>query len=164
MILRHASPEKSSPDGTDATRPLTPAGEEEAMMQGNFLKESGLIPDYIAASTAVRALRTAEVLALSIGHAPEIFAKQALYNAPGDALLAFVQALPESVSTPLVVAHMPGVAELLLLLTPEFAEMGMDVRPCTLASVTLEPSATWKAVTPGSGALEWLLPPLLGRE
>ncbi len=161
LVLRHASAASTGPDGTDRTRGLTAAGEQEAMIQGGFLREAGIVPDHVACSAALRARRTAEILteAMAGGPAPEI--SEALYNTSGEEMLEFVQALADEHNTVLLVGHMPGVAELLDLLTEEFAEVTVAYSPCTLTGVSFGELQTWSHAVVRSGTLEWLLPPLL---
>ena len=163
LILRHASPEAKGTDGTDFTRPLTPVGEQEARLQGAFLREAGIVPDLVASSTAHRAITTARLLLESMGRGPAVTPEESLYNAPGEALLDYVQRLPEKAGVVLLVAHMPGVAELLGLLASDAAEITVPFGPCTLVGISLEGPARWAEVVPGSGTVEWLLPPLFAR-
>jgi phosphohistidine phosphatase len=160
LILRHGSPAPKGEDGADFTRPLLPKGEQEARAQGGFLREAGIVPDLVATSTAVRAVTTAELLVGCLHRTPPVRREEALYNAPGEVLLDFVQRLPETAGTVLLVAHMPGVAELLALLGSDPADMAVNFSPCTLVGVSLGSVARWSETVPGCGVVEWLLPPL----
>ena len=160
MIRRHASPEKQGPDGTDFSRPLTGEGEAEARMQGSFLREAGIVPDVVLTSPAVRAATTAALVVEAVGAGLAVTPQEALYNAEGEALLDFLQTLPEDVHTALLVAHMPGVAELLAILARDPTDVNVNFSPATLAGVSLEDAPRWLEVVPGCGVLEWVLPPL----
>ena len=169
LILRHATPESQGPDGMDFSRRLNPQGEREASIQGRFLAEARMTPDLIVSSSAVRAFSTAEILRDAIGNEEgaatgQILENPALYNAEGEVLLSYLQGLPDDVYTVLLVAHMPGVAELLLMLTTEFSESTLAFQPGTLAGVLFEEVQRWEEVVLESGRLEWLLPPLLYEE
>ena len=164
LILRHAAPESTGPDGTDFSRRLTDEGERQAEIQGKFLKEADIIPDLIVTSPAVRAVSTAELVLDAMGRGPEVIREESLYNAPGDELLDYIVAMPDSAETALLVAHMPGVAELLNMLTIEFGEMGVVFNPFKLAVVLLQELTSWADMAPGAGELQWLLPPLLLKE
>jgi len=163
IILRHASPAAQGTDGTDFTRPLTPEGENEASLQGGFLREAGIHPDVIAASTAVRATTTAERLIAAMGSTVALVPVPELYNAPGEALLDYVQTLPEDADTVLVVAHMPGVAELVAMLATNPQDMTVAFCAAMLVGISLDSAQSWSDAVPGSGVLEWLLPPLFAR-
>ena len=132
-------------------------------MQGSFLRQAEILPDLIATSAAVRAAATAALLVESLGRGPAPLREEALYNAPGEVLLDYVQRLPERAAVVLLVAHMPGVAELLGLLASDPADMAVPFGPCTLVGISLEAPARWAEVVPGSGVVEWLLPPLFAR-
>lgn len=161
LILRHASAAAREADGTDFERLLTPRGEQEARAQGGFLREAGIIPHCVAASSAVRAATTAELLVGELGYHLSVSREETLYNAPGELLLDHVQRLPDHVGTALLVAHMPGVAELLWLLVNDRDDLRVNFSPCTLVTVSLESVSRWSEVVPGCGVMEWVLPPLL---
>lgn len=163
IILRHASPAAQGTDGTDFTRPLTPEGENEASLQGGFLREAGIQPDVVAASTALRAMTTAERLVAAIGAPVPLVPVPELYNAPGEALLDYVHTLPDDADTALVVAHMPGVAELVFMLATNPQDMTVAFCAAMLVGISLDSAERWSDAGPGSGVLEWLLPPLVAR-
>lgn len=161
LILRHATSASQGVDGTDFSRPLVAQGINEASIQGRFLKEAGIIPTQIASSNAHRARQTTEALVDSLGGTPEPVYYEELYNAPGSVILQTIASLSENGDTTLVVAHMPGVAELLDILTTDFAEVAVAFTPATMAGVSFRNLASWSDLQPNSGTLEWLLPPIL---
>lgn len=161
LILRHASAASRGEEGTDFTRPLTAHGEREALAQGGFLREAALLPQRVATSSAVRAVSTTELLLTALAHDLLVEREEVLYNAPGEVLLDYVQRLPDGVNTALLVAHMPGVAELLWLLASDRDDLNVNFAPCTLVAVSLEAVTRWSDAVPGCGVVEWVLPPLL---
>lgn len=164
LIMRHGSATGIVSEDSDINRTLTEVGEAEASIQGHFLEQAGIIPQFIAASSAVRACTTAEKVMESLPGSLELTVAESLYNALGEALLGYAQDLPHPVETALLVAHMPGVAELLAMVTSDFAEITVAYAPATLSCVSFPNAMTWEDVVVGSGRLEWLLPPLmLGR-
>ena len=102
--IRHA---ESSPGSNDRIRPLTPLGEEAARGLGGRIRSIFGTPDLIFSSDAKRAHSTAELLDLG-----RVLIKPELYLASADFLARFTQSLPQ-VEHVLVVAHNPGLAELL---------------------------------------------------
>lgn len=161
LILRHASTAARGADGTDFSRPLTPQGEREARAQGGFLRQAELFPHRVMTSAAVRAATTTDLIVEALARPLPVAREEALYNAPGELLLDCVQRLSEDVGTVLLVAHMPGVAELLWMLADERSDLNVNFSPCTLVAVSLSSAATWCDVVPGCGVVEWVLPPLL---
>ena len=161
LILRHATSATQGTDGQDFTRPLTAKGVQEASIQGRFLKEAGILPSHIGSSSADRARQTTESLAQSLGVSMVPRFHDELYNAAGMEILEVVQRIPEDNDTALVVAHLPGVAELLDILTTDFQEISVAFAPATMAGVSFKDLSRWADIRPGTGMLEWLLPPFL---
>lgn len=159
-ILRHGTPEKHGPDGTDHSRPLARQGILESETQGRVLAGAGAALDLIATSTARRAVETAETLRDALPADPPLKASEALYGASGGQLLSWLQGLPEDVGTLLLVGHMPGLAELLSLLVTGHDDLFVKVSPGTLSGLTLGETATWAETAPGEGMLFMLAPPV----
>lgn len=67
LLMRHGAVEYHAPDGrryTSEERPLSQVGREQARAAGRFLREAGVRPDKVIASTLPRTIETArEVLA-----------------------------------------------------------------------------------------------------
>ena len=63
LILRHAKSSWKEQDLPDHDRPLNKRGKNDAPRMGKLLKDEDLIPDLIMSSTAVRAKKTAELVA-----------------------------------------------------------------------------------------------------
>ena len=158
MVLRHATAEKNGPDGRDYTRPLTPAGREEARAQGQRMRGDGLVPALVATSAAVRAVETAQGACEAFSPMPPVWTLETLYNASGHELLAALQELPEPSATVLLVAHMPGVAELVYLLLKPTQSPTLNYVPGTYAVMELNISR-WVDIAPAKGVLRNLCLP-----
>ena len=106
---------------------------------GQLLKDENLLPDFIVASSARRARKTAEHVIQHSGYRGETRITGDLYNAGRDELLAFVGTLPDAASRILLIGHNPGLEELLESLT------GQCVALTTAALAHLESSVdTWQ--------------------
>jgi phosphohistidine phosphatase len=111
LILRHA---KSSWDNTrlaDHDRPLNGRGKEDAPKMGRLLHREELVPDLIISSSAERALRTAELTALSAGYEAEIQVSRHLYLAGPEEYIEVLREVPDSNRRVMVVGHNPGMEE-----------------------------------------------------
>lgn len=94
------------------------------------------------------ALRTEETLeALALEARPTIF-HPALYNAAAGTLYERLKMVPDACESVLLVAHNPGVSDLLRFL----GDAQRDFSPATLAVVTCA-CAQWKALLPGRNHL-----------
>ncbi|MFN7114847.1 MAG: SixA phosphatase family protein [Alphaproteobacteria bacterium] len=137
-LLRHAEAEGGSSlaDG-DHGRVLSARGRAEGREVGRFMKERGMVPEFILASDALRTMSTARLVA------EEIFGDRkspvtsrfdrTLYLAPADALLGHVQDVTGKLDRLLLVAHNPGTMELALHLAGAEALAFDGFPPATLA-------------------------------
>jgi phosphohistidine phosphatase len=154
-ILRHATAAAAGPQG-DPSRPLAPEGLKEAEAVGRFIKNAGIVLDGVACSSAVRARQTAEGVLRGMESKRDANVVPELYNASGAELLRWVQSHGDNDARLLVVAHMPGVGELISLLTTEADDLALAYPPATLAVVTGE--ARWADWDYGRGNLQLLVP------
>ncbi len=160
IILRHADAAEKAAGGTDFDRSITEKGLRQASHQGGMLRQAGLAVERVVASSAVRAVATAEAFNEAAATGLEVEPVQALYNAPGEVLLEYVRGLDDGCATVVMVAHLPGVAQLVSLLVTEHVDLEPVFPAATLAVVQVD-SDSWRDVDYGTGALSLLLPPFL---
>ena len=159
LLMRHAKAEPGVPGQKDFDRCLAARGDEDALRMGRALAKLGDVPDAIVSSPAARARQTAEAAARAMKFAGTIRFESALYDAPGDAWLAALRALPASVVSVLVVAHSPGIAEVAALLTGA-APGAFDVP--TGAVIAFDGAVKrWRELGEGGASLRWFLRPKL---
>ena len=72
LILRHAKSSWKDLELPDQDRPLNKRGRHDAPRMGKLLKQEDLIPDHIVSSTALRAKKTAELVAKSCKYKGDI--------------------------------------------------------------------------------------------
>jgi phosphohistidine phosphatase len=139
LLLRHAKSSWKDSELDDHDRPLNKRGKRDAPRIGQLLKDENLLPDFIVASSARRARKTAEHVIQHSGYRGETRITGDLYNAGREQLLAFVSTLPDAASRILLIGHNPGLEELLESLT------GQCVALTTAALAHLESSVdTWQ--------------------
>jgi phosphohistidine phosphatase len=146
LILRHA---KSSWAGSnpDHQRPLNSRGRRDAPRIGRLLREEDLVPDLILTSTAARALETAELVADASGFGGPLEKLRAFYHAPAEIFLETLRSLSGDFERVMIVAHNPGLEELLAELTGED-----ELLPtAALAHVAL-PISSWRHLRAGETA------------
>lgn len=110
VVMRHAKAEPYA--DTDANRPLTARGHDEAGAAGRFLARHGLVPDHALVSSALRTRETWDEVRRACGFSGKEDVSDALYAASPDAVLETVQQLPASASTCIYVGHNPTAAHL----------------------------------------------------
>ncbi len=109
MLLRHAKSDWSNPGGGDKGRPLNERGRETAPEIGTYIARTGLLPDLILCSTAIRTRQTCALVTAAFAKSPKINFEEALYLAEPDEIVSLIQEVPERVRTLMVVGHNPGI-------------------------------------------------------
>ena len=121
LLLRHAKAAPATDPLADSTRPLARRGEQDARKIGERLREHRRRPGLILTSPAVRALKTAQLVADALDYRREsIGLEQRLYLAQPAAIAEIIAAQSAAVETLLVVGHNPGLSELVNDLLPTF--------------------------------------------
>jgi phosphohistidine phosphatase len=147
LLLRHAKSSWKDAELDDHDRPLNKRGKRDAPRMGQLLKDEDLLPDWIVASTAKRARKTAEHVIHHSGYRGETRITGELYDAHRDQLLAVVSSLPDAANRVLLIGHNPGFEELLESLT------GQCVALTTAALAHLQsPAAAWNELAAASSA------------
>ncbi len=123
LVLRHAKSSWDNENLSDYERPLNKRGKQDAPRMGRLLKENDLTPDLIIASSAERALATAEAVALACDYDREIQLTRRFYLADADAYLEVVQALDDAIQSVMVVGHNPGMEHLVAVLSGQWERM-----------------------------------------
>jgi phosphohistidine phosphatase len=119
-LMRHADARWKDSSVSDLERPLNRRGTSDAEAMARRLAERGLVPQLILASPARRTQQTAEILAREFAAAaPRVLREESLYLAAAGELLKMAQATGPRISHLLIVAHNPGLSELLDVLLPQ---------------------------------------------
>lgn len=142
LVLRHAKSSWNEPALDDHERPLNKRGRRDAPRMGELLRESGLMPDVVISSDAVRARLTAEAMAEAAHYTGEILLDQQLYLAGPDDILSLLRRVRQNAETVMIVGHNPGLEELVEQLTGEWH----DLPTAALAQIVL-PIDRWRDLT-----------------
>jgi len=123
LIMRHAKSSWKTPGMEDYDRPLNDRGKHDAPRMGRWLKEQGIQPEHIFSSSAKRARKTAKAVADVLECAESLDIRDELYNAGPDEYILLLRALPDTVSTVMIVAHDPTVSHFVSTFAGTFTEM-----------------------------------------
>ncbi len=141
LLLRHGKAKTDHVDG-DHARTLKNRGKRDAQRIGHWLGQQSLQPDLIISSSAERARLTAEKCGKVMGlPALAIRVQEELYLASPDELLAQLQPLLSRHQRILLVAHNPGLEQLLQQLLDEplaIPDDGKLLPTAALAHLTTE--------------------------
>jgi phosphohistidine phosphatase len=135
LILPHAKSSWKFPDLADHDRPLNKRGKRDAPKIGNLLKKKELVPDIIISSTAVRAEKTAKMVAKASKYKGDVALSDSLYAAGPDAYIDVLRNLQNKYNTVLVIGHNPGLEELVKILSGEEHHV---MPTCALAHIRLD--------------------------
>jgi phosphohistidine phosphatase len=147
VIIRHAKSARPF-DVPDQRRPLADRGRREAPTIGRWLQEHLDQLDLVVCSPAARARETWELAAAEMPHAPRVVYDERLYAASAEDLLEVVQQLPDDASAAALVAHNPGLEELVAVLTGKYRALK------TSGVAVVSWSGSWPDAAPGYASLE----------
>lgn len=155
VVMRHAKAEQDA--STDAERPLSPRGHDDAAAAGRWLAAQGVQPDAALVSAAVRTRETFEGVAAAAGWSLEPTLEQGLYAAGTEAAIDLVRLVGDEVRTLLVVGHNPTMGSLAMLLDdgtgdPDAAAVAVQGFP-TSALAVFSYDGSWADLAPGTAAL-----------
>jgi phosphohistidine phosphatase len=153
-LLRHAKSSWDDPALADHDRPLAPRGIKASGRIGRWARGNHVAPGLVLCSSALRAQQTLELVAHAV-ELPDPVVERRLYLASAEELLRRLGKIDDAVGEALVVAHNPGLHDLVALLAPP----GPDELPTgALAGVSLDIDR-WRDVAPGSGRLDAFVRP-----
>ncbi|BCX18162.1 MAG: phosphoglycerate mutase [Geminicoccaceae bacterium] len=158
LLLRHAKSAWDVPGLEDHARDLAPRGRKAAKKIGRLLAREGLLPDLVLCSTAVRAVRTLELVQAELPRPLEVRHLDELYLASEEAMLKLVRAQDDGIRSLMLVGHDPGFHRLALLLVgaqaPAAVRTGLVQKFPTGALARLRfPVEHWAEVGPGGAEL-----------
>lgn len=157
-LVRHAH--ATSKGATDADRPLSDSGREQARRLGAFLARADERPDQFLSSSAVRARQTAEGIVEGAGWEDRVPLRSAhsLYEAEPADVLDAIRGSDPSLGAVMLVGHEPSWSTTVSRLIGS-AEVSLPTGTC----VRIDSSRAWGDVVFGAGVLRWMVPPSLIR-
>jgi phosphohistidine phosphatase len=141
LLLRHAKSSWKDGDLDDHDRPLNKRGKRDAPRMGRLLAEENLLPDLILCSSAKRCRKTAEHVIAASGYRGETRITGELYDAGAAKLLEVISAAADDPQRVLLIAHNPGLEELVESLVGVY----MPLTTAALAQIEL-PIRRWTEV------------------
>ncbi len=147
--MRHAESDHPPHIQSDYDRPLTERGMGDTARAGDVLRERNSIPQWIFASSARRAHQTATGLVDHLELSPLVLQlDSALYLASPASLLQRIEETPEEIDTVLIIAHNPGMEELIYRLSG----VRVTLPPAGLATLHIK-ETSWLAVSTAKSRL-----------
>ncbi|GAB4145551.1 MAG: histidine phosphatase family protein [Planctomycetaceae bacterium] len=123
LLLRHAKSSWDDSSLEDYDRPLNKRGKKAAPKMGYVILEENILPDAIITSPARRARETAFLVAEECGFGGAIEVDLALYPTSSASCIDVLSNLSEDIDTVLLVAHNPGLEQLVESLTGTYERL-----------------------------------------
>jgi phosphohistidine phosphatase len=117
ILMRHAKSSWATPGQPDHDRPLNTRGKQSAPVMGRWLVAQGLVPDAILCSSAKRARQTVKRMRAEVAELPAPTIEPDLYESGPDEMQSCLAKLPSGCGSAMIVAHEPGMGEMLSRLT-----------------------------------------------
>jgi phosphohistidine phosphatase len=141
VLIRHAKSSWGNLTQSDFERPLNERGEHDAPIIGKRLKELGLEPDLVIASTAKRAKQTAKKIADATAYdKDDIQWVEKLYHCMPPVFEEIIYGIGDKVKTVFIVAHNPGITQFANKLSDSFS---IDNMPTCGAVAARMDAAHW---------------------
>jgi phosphohistidine phosphatase len=164
-LLRHAKSSWADPTLPDPERPLAQRGRRDAKRIGQHLVRLGIEPELVLCSSARRTRETLERLQPALGATSTVEVEAELYAASSDKLLERIRAVPEEVTSLMLIGHNPGLQDLALALAlpgPQLARLEVKFPTAALATLSL-PKASWRELSVADAVLAaYVVPKELG--
>ncbi len=165
ILLRHGKSSWSDSTLADIDRPLAPRGERALRKLAKYIRRERIRPALVLCSSALRTRQTLEAVEASLGKRFVVEIVPQLYAASEQELLERLQALPEPVSSVMVIGHNPGLQDLALVLASRGAYLPQleEKFPTGALATLLVRSASWSSLGPGDAELvDYVVPRQLG--
>ena len=165
ILLRHGKSSWSDSTLADIDRPLAPRGERASRELAKYIRRKRIRPALVLCSSALRTRQTLEAVEASLGKRCVVEVVPQLYAASEQELLERLQALPEPVSSVMLIGHNPGLHDLALVLASQGAYLPQleEKFPTGALATLVARSTSWSALSPGDAELvDYVVPRQLG--
>ena len=155
FLTRHAKSDWSDDSLTDHQRPLNKRGRLAAPKIGNYLQMSGLNPDLMVTSDALRAMSTAKALRQCLNPKPLLLINPSLYHGGFGDIQECLSLISPVIEAVMLIGHNPGWEMTVGAL------IGQSVRMTTCNVFCLShPANDWSGIfQPGTWTLDEIIRP-----
>jgi phosphohistidine phosphatase len=154
FLIRHAKSSRNDTALPDKDRPLNDRGRRDAPKMGDRLAKRDVKPDLILSSPAMRALKTAEIIAKQLDYKRKnIVVDDRLYAVAADDLLDVIHKLGDKLERVMLFGHNPELTELAHRLSSKITHMPT----CAVAEFTFD-AKSWSKIgkaKPARAALDY---------
>jgi len=121
FLVRHAKSSWGDTNISDRRRDLSKRGKRDAPVMGERLASRGIEVDRMISSSATRAFKTAEMIAMALGHPwDELVIDERLYLANIEEILEIIHDQPDYIEQVMLFGHNPGMTDLINTLCTDY--------------------------------------------
>ena len=153
LLLRHAKADWPQEDIRDADRPISPKGRRAIEPIAEYLAASGIEPDLVLCSSALRTRQTLERLADALPPSVPVLTEDRLYLAEPNDLLSRLREIDEGVPTVMLIGHNPGIHALAVGLLTAAERHRIPTFPTAALAVQELLVSRWAELGPGTTRL-----------
>ena len=160
-LMRHAKSDWHSAAQADFDRPLNQRGSKDAARMGEWLKQQNITPSLVLSSPAQRARQTVLAVADTLGmKESEVVFNKELYLADRATLLNILRTVPAATENVMLVAHNPGLDNLVEWLAPDPPPLSESGKLMTTAAIAMfKVPGGWSRLKRGGLVLQQLQRP-----
>jgi phosphohistidine phosphatase len=165
ILLRHGKSSWADSTLADIDRPLAPRGERALKKLAKYIRRERIRPALVLCSSALRTRQTLEAVEPSLGKRCVVEIVPQLYAASEQELLERLHALPEPVSSVMLIGHNPGLQNLALVLASRGAYLPQleEKFPTGALATLVVYNTSWGALGPGEAeVVDYVVPRQLG--
>ena len=137
--MRHAKSDWSDPGTSDFDRPISKRGRKNAKRIGQWMADNNYLPQKIISSPAKRARQTTELITMQLSRVNQekIQYDDDLYLAGLDALMECIRIYKNNLNSLMLVAHNPGMEQLVNCLSDKSAKADINGISMTTANLVI---------------------------
>jgi phosphohistidine phosphatase len=155
-LIRHAKSDWHAPAASDFERPLNARGQRDGPRMARWLSQEVHPAPWIWSSDAERARRTADFVADGFAAVQaRVVEAHELYDAAPETILEVIRSSPADTASVAVVAHNPGMTQVLNLLVGRIVTENLP----TFGVARLDVPALWQDLAFGRAELDLLTSP-----
>ena len=156
-LARHAKSSWKHPELSDIERPLNKRGKRDGPYIGNLLKEKDVKPDLLISSPALRARKTAIVMAEKIDYPKsKILIDDNIYESSSTELKNIIQGFDDKYNSVMMFGHNPDFTMLNNYLTDSYID---NIPTCGVVGIRF--NSSWKKIESDSGKAFFFIYPKL---
>ncbi len=165
-IMRHAKSDWSVPGTSDFDRSINKRGKKNATRIGLWMADNNRIPQQIISSSALRARQTTELMSEAFIDvvSDKILYEEDLYLASLETLIECIQIYKINVKSLMLVAHNPGLEQLVIYLSRKSMKSGVKGKTMTTANLVIfeYPDSNFDPEVDKGALIEFIKPKELG--